>query len=188
MKLVTFQPIKVSRVLKTEGVYKAQDNDTFMNKIFCLKLDKSTMERVFAISPSMPQVMIVFETEDYEELDYIKWVNKIFLNKSTRGSSKYKEYMVNEIKESCVIRYEIISTSTDVQEVQNNFMDHHFMELEMLSGNSWYRFKDKDWWETVEAQEYVNKICSCMIPQTVLTENYFDEAMRLIRKYFIKNE
>ena len=47
MKFVTFQPLKVKSVLDKKEVYKAEENNTFNNKIFCLKLDNTTRERVF---------------------------------------------------------------------------------------------------------------------------------------------
>lgn len=47
MKFVTFQPLKVKELLEKEGSYIAKENNTNFNKIFCLKVDKTTIERVF---------------------------------------------------------------------------------------------------------------------------------------------
>ena len=189
MKFVTFQPLKVKSVLDKKEVYKAEENNTFNNKIFCLKLDNTTRERVFLTAPSFPQVMIIFETDKFEEVDAISWVNKLFLNIETPSSSKYKEYTVDKIDASSVISMRIISTSDNVDKVQKEFLDADLYELDELSGYEWFRAVDKgQWWNTSDAVEFVRVISSCMIPFMPLKEDMYDSAINLVRREFRKRK
>lgn len=189
MKFVTFQPLKVKSVLDKKEVYIAEENDTLNNKIFCLKLDSTTRERMFLTAPSCPQVMIIFETDKFEEIDTVSWVNKLFLNIETSSLSKYKEYTVDKIDASSVISMKIISTSYNINTIQNEFLDADLHELNELSGYDWFRAEDKgQWWSTEDAVEYVRVISSCMIPQMPLKEDTYDSAINLIRKEFRKRK
>lgn len=189
MKFVTFQPLKVKSVLDKKEVYKAEKNSILNNKIFCLKLDNTTRERVFLAAPSFPQVMIIFETDKFEEIDTISWLNKLFLNIETPSSSKYKEYTVDEIDASSVISMRILSTSDNVDKVQKEFLDVDLYELDELSGYEWFRSVDKgQWWGTSDAVEFVSVITSCMIPFMPLKEDVYDSAINLVRREFRKRK
>lgn len=50
----------------------------------------------------MPQVCVVFETDEFEEVDSIAWVNHLFfgLPYNPDRNCKYKEYTFNEKKMS----------------------------------------------------------------------------------------
>lgn len=190
MRLITFQPLHVLDTINKQGVYKAPFNSqTGSNKIYCLQVNENTMERIFTCAPSMPQVGIIFETDDYEELDSIAWVNELFLNIKTNKTSKYKEYTVGSIKQSQIIKTIDISDSDNPDEVQDKFMDKHFKEFEKLSGHKWYRVCDReDIIGTDDAKIFFEYIQLCMMPYREVTEEDYDKWLDIIRKLYIKKE
>lgn len=187
MRFITFQPWKVVESLDSTGIYNAPKNKKLKDKIYCLKVDENTMGRIFMCAPSMPQVAIIFETDDYEELDSVAWVNEISLGLKIDSTSKYKEYTVNKISKDEVLEYITISKSEDPDEVQDDFMDTHFKELEKLSGHKWYRLCEReDLVGSAEADELMFHIHLCMMPFMPVTEKDYDKWAELIRRNFIK--
>lgn len=188
MRFVTFQPLKVKDILEKEGVYKAKGNNTLEDKIFCLKVDKDIMERVYLSAPSMPQIMVIFESDEFEEIDSIARVNKLFLGVDTPSTSKYKEYTVGKIEACSVKSIKVISSSSNADIVQDAFIDSHFEELENVSGYKWKRGKDmKDsWWNSSDGVGVVFAMTNCMIPEFELDERFYDNTVNLIKEHFIK--
>ena len=190
MKLITFQPLKVKNIINKQGVYYPPDNDLIGKSIFCLKLDKDTMETVYMTAPSMPQIMLTLEVEDSRvtEIDYIQWVNQLNGLKGTKNLSKYKEYCIDYIKSEDIISKQVISKSNNPDIVQTDFMNTHFNELEILSGYEWFRAADEDFadfWGTDKSFELIARIQHCMMPTiTPLTEIFVDETRDLLRKIF----
>lgn len=186
-QFVTFQPISTLNSIENKGICLGSDGNRLNNKIYCLALNEFTMERLFICAPSMPQVMIIFETDKFEEIDSIAWVNRLFLGKETLSTSKYKEYTVDSIKNTDVIKTRIISDSKDPDEVQDKFVNTHYGSIAKLSGKKWYRLGDiPNFWNKPHAFMVVEKITSCMIPHKEITEENYDEAIELVRKYFIR--
>ena len=189
-KFITFQPQKVADTLNEKEVYTAPFNSQLLgkeNKIFCLRVDEHTIERIFLCAPSMPQVAILFETDKFEEIDSIEWVNKIFLGIDKKINSKYKEYTVDKIEKKDVISIDTISFSDNPDVVQDDFMNEHFKELEKLSEHKWYRLADRDdFWKSPKAIEFVEQMSLCMMPYRELTEKDYDKAVNLVRDNFIK--
>lgn len=138
----------------------------------------------------MPQVMVIFESDEFEEIDTISWVNKLFLDLDVPSTSKYKEYMVDRIDLSSVVSMKVISTSSNADEVQDAFIDAHFEELEDISGKKWFRGmgKGESWWGSKESVEFVHAVSLCMMPYVRLDEYDYNMALSLIRKHFIKEE
>jgi len=188
MKFVTFQPLKVKETLEKEGVYEAKGNNSLEDKIFCLKIDKDIMERVYLSAPSMPQIMVIFESNEFKEIDSIARVNKLFLGIDTPSTSKYKEYTVDKIEACSVKSIKVLSTSSDVDIVQDVFIGSHLEELEKVSGYKWKRGEDlkESWWSSSEGIDVVFALTQCMIPSFELDEYFYDNAVSLIRKHFIK--
>lgn len=185
MKFITFQPKCVADILSSVGVYNAPKNEILMSKIFCLKVDSDTMERLFMCAPSMPQIAIIFETEEYAELDSVTWVNKLSLGLDLKLNTKYKEYLVDRIYNSSVIEVIDISNSDDPIEVQNDFMNTHFKELEQLSGHRWHRLCDReDLFGTAKAEWLLHYVSLCMMPYREVTEKDFDRFAEIIREEF----
>ncbi|MBO5388700.1 MAG: hypothetical protein J6A59_11270 [Lachnospiraceae bacterium] len=189
MRFITFQPKLVVDELNKNGIYTPQDNEHFGRRIFALKIDKNIMERVFMCAPSMPQVAIIFEADNFVELDSVAWVNELHLGIHNKTDTKYKEYTFDKINKSDVLEIINISDSDDPDEVQDDFMDTHFRELEKLSGHKWYRLCDReDLVGSCESLELMRYIHLCMMPYREVTEKDYDTWAEIIRKLFIKKE
>lgn len=195
MKLITFQPLKVVDAVNKNGVWEPKDKELLGKRVFCLKLDENTMENIYITAPSMPQVLIELDVDDsrVETLDYLEWVN--YLNGHRKYSGKYankvnyKEYAINCIKSSDIVRVINICNSDDSDVVQDTFMDTHYDFLEELSGHQWRRDGDIDmkrFWASPKAYTFVNKITHCMMPLTPLTDEDLEEAHKLIREVYLK--
>ena len=103
--------------------------------------------------------------------------------------TKYKEYTFDKINKSEVLEIINISDSDDPDEVQDDFMDTHFRELERLSGHKWYRLCDRDdLVGSCESLELMRYIHLCMMPYREVTEKDYDTWAEIIRKLFIKKE
>lgn len=195
MKLITFQPLKVVEALNKNGIYEPRYSESLGKRVFCLKLDENTMENIFITAPSMPQVLIELDVDDsrIEVLDYLEWVNYLNGHKKYTGKYadkvKYREYAIENIKSSDIVRVINISDSDDPDEVQDMFMNAHFDYIEKMSGNQWKRNNDTDmrkFWESYEAYTFVGKLTHCMMPLTPLTDEELEEAHKLIREVYIK--
>lgn len=187
MKFITFQPKSVLDTLNKDGVYNAPSNEVLKNKIYALKLDEHTMERIFTCAPSMPQIAIVFNSEDFEEIDSVAWVNELNLGITESLNTKYKEYIFDKIELSSVESTINISDSEDPDEVQDDFMDYHFKSIQKLSGYSWYRLCDVvDSLTEEESSELMYYVELCMMPFMPVTEADYDIWLDLIRKHFIR--
>lgn len=189
MKFITFQPKNVEYELSKNGAYNAPKNETLMNKIFALKLDGNIMERIYMCAPSMPQIGIIFESDDYAELDSVEWVNKLHVGIDKKLNTKYKEYTLDKIESEKVIKIINISDSNDPDEVQDDFMDKHFMQLEKLSGYKWDRICDRpDLAGTYEANKLCMNMMRIMTPFEEVTEQEFDDTAELLRTLYRKHE
>lgn len=195
MKLITFQPLKVLDTVSKYGEYTPDLNDRLGRRVFCLKLDENTMENIFMTAPSMPQILIEIDVDDsrVETLDYLEWVNYLNGHRKYTGKYankvKYKEYAIENIKSSDIVKVINISNSDDPDKVQDMFMDAHFEYIEKLSGHQWRRNNDasmRRFWGSPEAYTFVNKIAHCMMPLTPLKDEELEEAHKLIREVYIK--
>ena len=195
MKLITFQPLSVIETISKEGIYEPKYKDNLGKRVFCLKLDENTMENIFITAPSMPQVLIELNVDDsrVETLDYLEWVNYLNGHKKYTGKYvnkvKYKEYAIENIKSSDIVKVINISDSDDPDRVQDIFMDTHFDYIEKLSGYQWKRNNDismKRFWASHEAYTFVDKITHCMAPLSPLKDEELEEAHKLIREIYIK--
>lgn len=196
MKLVTFQPLKALRDIENKGRYTPSIyNPVVGDRVFCIKVDKDTMETIHITAPSMPQVLIEFEVDDseVEVIDYVEWINYLHNFRSKyvgRYAEKvlYKEYTVNYIDAKSVTHTEVICSSSNPDLVQDMFMDHHFDEYEKLSGHKWRHNKDakmRSFWSSEDAYNMVSKVTKCMIPDKILTEDDVTLARQLIRDVYI---
>lgn len=193
MKLITFQPLKVLEEVSKTGIYEPEYKENLGKRVFCLKLDENTMENIFITAPSMPQVLIELNVDDsrVETLDYLEWVNYLNGHRKYTGKYvnkiKYKEYAIENIKSSDIVKVINISNSDDPDKVQDMFMDAHFEYIEKLSGYQWKRNKDasmRRFWTSPEAYTFVNKITQCMMPLTPLTDKELEEAHKLIKEVY----
>ena len=195
MKLITFQPLSVIETISKEGIYEPKYKDNLGKRVFCLKLDENTMENIFITAPSMPQVLIELNVDDsrVETLDYLEWVNYLNGHKKYTGKYvnkvKYKEYAIENIKSSDIVKVINISDSDDPDRVQDMFMDTHFDYIEKLSGYQWKRNSDismKRFWASPESYTFIDKITHCMAPLSPLKDEELEEVHKLIREVYIK--
>lgn len=195
MRLITFQPLSVIQTINQEGFYESKYKDNLGKRIFCLKLDENTMENIFITAPSMPQVLIELNVDDsrVETLDYLEWVNYLNGHKKYTGKYvnkvKYKEYAIENIKSSDIVKVINISDSDDPDRVQDVFMDTHFYYIEKLSGHQWKRNSDismKRFWASPESYTFIDKITHCMAPLSPLKDEELEEVHKLIREVYIK--
>ena len=108
-----------------------------------------------------------------------KYVNKV----------KYKEYAIENIKSSDIVKVINISDSDDPDRVQDMFMDTHFDYIEKLSGYQWKRNSDismKRFWASPESYTFIDKITHCMAPLSPLKDEELEEVHKLIREVYIK--
>lgn len=193
MKLITFQPLAVLDEIDKYRVYTPPECNIIEKYVYCTKLDEHTAERLFLLAPSFPQILIYLDVDDskIEEIDSVSWVNKIFLGaKYNKDESKYKEYRISEIRKEEVYKTKIISNSYNEDKVQDDYMNKHFYDIERLSGSKWYRGSDDkilEFWGSHQAMNFVKKVARCIMPlEREVTEAEFDEAIKLINKYFKK--
>ena len=193
MKLVTFQPMEVYDEIERNGIYYPPENKKLGKRVFCLKVDKDTMVHLYHTSPSMPQVMFIMNVPDnrVEEIDYVKWVNTLNGKPTEDRDSKYREYCLEYIDKQDIEEIQVISNSSDANEVQNAYMNRHYRSLEKESGYKWYRLADSgiDWfWDSVESRDYVKRITHVMMPVVCpLTEEYMDSVVEKTKEIFIKS-
>ena len=195
MKLITFQNLGALKELNEKGLYKPKKDDfSDLTDIFCLGYNESTRERLFITAPSYPQCCIVFETDDYKDLDSVSWVNYLYSGEDYfDNGSKYREYTVEEIRKDSVVYTEELSTVTDPDVLQDLFINNSFEKLCKLSRKEWVDMKGKGFMDIIpggyeEAFMFVTTITNCMIPNQgrLLCERDFDNAIELVNKYFVK--
>lgn len=203
MKFITFQPLKAYRRLSRGLVYESIPVDYInFDRIFAIKLDENTRERLFCVAPSMPQVAIIFETENYEEKDSINFTNTMLehychLLQYKPINSKYKEYIFDKILPEEVEEMIILSESDNEDEVQDDFINTDKLDfLDELSGRDWNKIRNIknpiDIFHTEKNNmEYLKLMNQCMAPwlmpkPKMLTEQQMDKFYSLVRKYFIK--
>lgn len=190
MKLITFQPFKIKEEIEDRGIYYPPNNNKIGKRVFCLRLDKTTAERLYLVAPTMPQMLLTLEIDNkyIEEIDYIQWVNKINNLEVPKETSKYKEYCINCIKDTDVLNTQIICKSNDMDLVQDAFLNTHFKEIESLSGYKWKKPEveiPETFWKSSSGIELTNKMIHCMRPIfKPLTEEFMDETLQLIREVF----
>lgn len=196
MKLITFQPKLARKILKHDGVYRPIKNENLdqvdyaEEGIFCLPVDENTRARLYITGVAYPQVGIVFETEDYEEVDSIFRANSL-AHEGYVGESntKYKEYIVNEVKLSQVIEFIDVSESDDVDTVLDDFYSIDYPILDKLSGKRWRDlsevFGGLGIFETTEESiEFADILMHCIAPLDYPTsEEEYDKAIELIYRY-----
>lgn len=195
MKLITFQSLDALKELNEEGLYKPKKDDfSELTDIFCLGYNGSTRERLFITAPSYPQCCIVFETDDYRDLDSVSWANHLYSGEDYfDNGSKYREYTVKEIRKDSVVYAEELSTETDPDVLQDLFINNPFEKLCKLSRKDWVDMKGKCFMDIIpggyeKAFMFVTIITNCMIPNQgrLLCESDFDNAIELVNKYFVK--
>lgn len=192
MRLVTFQPMEIYDEIERNGIYYPPENKMLGKRVFCLKVDKDTMVHLYHTAPSMPQVMFIMNVPDnrVEEMDYVKWVNTLNGKPTEDGDSKYREYCIKYIEKQDIEETQIISNSSDANEVQDAFMNKHYRSLEKESGYRWYRLADRgiDWfWDSVESVEYIRMVTHAMMPEAcALTEEHMDFLVERTKEIFIK--
>lgn len=134
----------------------------------------------------------MFDTDDYEELDSVAWVNYLFVGGkqyTPDASCKYKEYAVQRIRKQDVKMYVDASSSDDVDCVQDDFIDKDFKFFGEKSGLKWH--SKRQMFENIlgggnsVTNSYFETITNCMIPDNgrPATEQDFDKAIRLVHKY-----
>jgi len=193
MRLVTFQPMIVYDEIEKKGVYYPPENKRLGKRVFCLKVDKDTMLHLYHTAPTMPQVMFIMNVPDnrVEEIDYVKWVNTLNDKPVEDRESKYREYCLKYIEKQDIEEIQVISNSSDPDEVQDAFMDKHYRSLERESGYRWYRSADSGlawFWESREAVDFVRMVAHAMIPEDcALTEEHMDALIEKIKTIFIKS-
>lgn len=193
MKFITFQPLICREALLNDGIYipKVDVRYNGYEKIFALSVDEHTKERLFTIGPSMPQVCVVFETDEFEEVDSISWVNHLFfgLPYNPDKNCKYKEYTFDKIEKKNVVKMFVISDSPDVNEVQDSFFDTDFQFLCKLSGKKWKKLKGlfggNIFKSQFEAEMFVKVVTNCIIPRfdVPLVQANYDSAINMINEY-----
>lgn len=194
MKLVTFQPLTVLNKLNETGVYTPEYSDWLGQRVFCVKMDEDTREKLFLTAPSMPQVALYLDVPDneIEVIDSVAWANYLALDtdyeENKNLNSGYLEYAVSKITKEQLIESSVITESSDSNFVQEEYQNKHFEEIEKLSGSKWYTVGDKEmqeFWGTNRAMIFVTLIHRCMMPfERITTVNDFNKASRLINKYF----
>lgn len=183
---VTYQPSSVLNYIEENGSYPAPANERLLNGIWCLEVNKDTYARVFLCAPAMPQVMIVFQSSDYEEIDYINWVNKLYLSLETSYDSPYKEYIVKSIDSGQIIHFDTMSTSDDLDEIQDDFMSDPQVYLKKLTNKKWRNRNSESFWSSPEAVSFVEHISLCVLPYRKLEPDDFSKALELVYTYFCK--
>ena len=134
----------------------------------------------------------MFDTDDYEELDSVAWVNYLFVGGkqyTPDASCKYKEYTVQRIRKQDVKMYVDVSSSDDVDCVQDDFIDKDFKFFGEKPGLKWH--SKRQMFENIlgdgnsVTNSYFETITNCMIPDNgrPATEQDFDKAIRLVHKY-----
>lgn len=194
MRLITFQPKWVLDMLTKDGKYTKALEDSASklgSRIFCSAYDESLLERIFITAPSVPQVAIIFDTDEYETVDTVSWVNYLSLDIPYEFSadSKYHEYTVESVLLLSVVDSFIVSDATNIDDTQDALMGLHFPDLEKDCKYTWNRCGDAcmlDFWGTRDAYDFVSKVTNCMICSEPLTTDDFDEVIRLVIKYFRK--
>ncbi|MNL91315.1 hypothetical protein D3C81_10470 [compost metagenome] len=139
----TYQPLEVAKVLRRgdysvkENSFKAYDliNNIFSyNPIFAIELTGSIQDFLLGsilVNPTHPQRLIIFESDDYEVLDYLNWNKSIKLGVYMTLDSTYsrKEYIVPKINKSKVKAIVAISERA-VGDSNSDYIDYIFKGLD----------------------------------------------------------
>ena len=155
-----------------------------------MKVDEKTRERLFFIAPSMPQIGIIFESNDFEIVSSVEHENNLFLGVPYvyNENSKYKEYIVKSIKKDQVKEIFTISESNDPDTVQDDFQDFDFQRFEKISDKTWKKFEitENIFGNYENARDFVEALTICIIPTLgPVSEKDYDNAVNLIYKYFV---
>lgn len=164
MRLVTFQPLNVA----LDGQF------------FCLAVDEHTMERIYITGPSYPQQCIVFDTEEYVEIDSVSRVNSLFqfTDYEMRPNCRYKEYLVEGIDKDSIVYTETITTETDVMSVQSAFQDAQHNYFRALSP---YKWKTLDKLPSNMHMEFLQKVTNVLMPlEYEVDDTDFDSAIEIV--------
>lgn len=189
IKLITFQPNKVYEQLQETGRYQPAAGCMYGQRIFCLALNEKTMQQLFHTAPTMPQIMLVLEVsaDRVTRIDYVDWVNRLNGFQSDPPSFTYCEYTLDYLLKSDVVDIQKVSDSSDVDTVQDAFLDTHYPIVEEASGYRWRRLADLDGAPYAQ-EDYDNcvlKIMRLMVPQFVaITDLDVAEVEEQVCKYF----
>lgn len=194
MELITFQPAFVRDTILAHGMYLPKHRVAGdFDKVFCLAVDEKTMERLPIVAPSFPQIGIIFETEDYEVIDAISWVNHLSFGDEyvCDQDCKYKEYTVPHINKSNVKQFVEISSSSDADAIQDDFLECNIELLSKRSGKRWKSFdclfKQGSPISVEAADSFLLTLMNCVMPQygRRVTNSDYDHAIELINRYLV---
>lgn len=139
----TYQPLEVAKTLRygdysvRENSFKAYDliNKLFSyNPIFAIELTGSIQDFLLGsilVNPTHPQRLIIFESDEYDVLDYLNWNKSMKLGVFMTLDSTYsrKEYTVPRIEKSKVKAIVSIS-ERGIGDSNGDYIDYIFKGLD----------------------------------------------------------